>query len=137
MPFAPRVIARVLLVTAAVLLAWTVVLGFWLDGQTQVRNWSVSWVGMDLLQATGLVATAVLLARQVRTVSPVASATAALLVLDAWFDVATSEDGGAQYVALGMAFLVELPAALWLAWLAAFALDWAAPSRTTKGRDPA
>ncbi|MFD7164655.1 hypothetical protein [Streptomyces violascens] len=114
--------------TAAVLLVWTVVLGFLLDGQTQVRNWSVSWVGMDVLQATGLVATAILLARQVRTVSPVAAATAALLVLDAWFDVVTSEDGGAQYVALGMAFLVELPAALWLAWLAAFALDWDTPS---------
>ncbi|WP_159048054.1 hypothetical protein [Streptomyces sp. WM6378] len=123
-----------MLVIAVVLLAWTVVLGFLLDGQTQVHNWSVSWVGMDLLQATGLVATAILLARQVRTVSPVAAATAALLVLDAWFDVATSEDGGAQYVALGMAFLVELPAALWLAWLAAFSLDWEAPSSPGKER---
>ncbi|GGU41335.1 hypothetical protein GCM10010289_72810 [Streptomyces violascens] len=135
MPFAPRVIARFLLVTAAVLLAWTVVLGFLLDGQTQVRNWSVSWVGMDLLQVTGLVATAILLARRVRTVSPVAAATAALLVLDAWFDVATSDDGGARYVALIMAFLVELPAALWLAWLAAFALHWEA-HRSEGGRAP-
>lgn len=117
------------------LLAWTVVLGFLLDGQTQVRNWSVSWVGMDLLQVTGLVATAILLARRVRTVSPVAAATAALLVLDAWFDVATSDDGGARYVALIMAFLVELPAALWLAWLAAFALHWEA-HRSEGGRAP-
>lgn len=120
----PRTVQLLLLVIAGVLLAWTIVLGSLMHGQAEVRNWSVSWIGMDLLQVVGLVVTSQLLARRARLVSPAAAATATLLILDAWFDVMTAEGGAAWYLALAMAAFAELPAALWLAALSRRALDW-------------
>ncbi|TQF06600.1 hypothetical protein E6W39_35915 [Kitasatospora acidiphila] len=109
---------------AVLLFAWILVLGSTTRGQAEVRNWSTAWVGMDLLQVTGLLATAVLLVRRSRLVALAGSATATLLLLDAWFDVMTAEGGADWYVALAMALLVELPSSLALAALARKTLDW-------------
>ncbi|WP_327417094.1 hypothetical protein [Streptomyces sp. NBC_01233] len=52
-------------------------------------------------------------------VAPVAAATAALLVTDAWFDVTTSAGTGGQGMALLLAAGAELPLALACARVAA------------------
>ncbi|MFG2824459.1 hypothetical protein ACGFX4_34145 [Kitasatospora sp. NPDC048365] len=117
-------LSAALVAVAVLLFAWILVLGSTTRGQAEVRNWSVVWIGVDLLQAAGLVATGLLLVRRSRLVALVAAGTSAVLLLDAWFDMMTAEGGGAWYVALAMAFLVELPASLALAALARRSLDW-------------
>ncbi|MGC0313998.1 hypothetical protein [Kitasatospora acidiphila] len=138
-PAAARLRRRLALVLAAVavlLFAWILVLGSTTRGQAEVRNWSTAWVGMDLLQVTGLLATAVLLARRSRLVALAGSATATLLLLDAWFDVMTAEGGADWYVALAMALLVELPSSLALAALARKTLDWRVSEEPDVPSDP-
>ncbi|MFJ9692465.1 hypothetical protein [Kitasatospora sp. NPDC101183] len=117
-------LARALLGVAVLLFTWILVLGSTTRGQAEVRNWSTAWVGMDVLQVAGLLATGRLLVLRSRRTALAAAASSTLLLLDAWFDVLTAEGGGAWYTALAMALLVELPAALALAALAHTALDW-------------
>jgi hypothetical protein len=75
------------------------------------------WVGLDVLEATGLIGTGLLLRRGDARAALTASATAALLLTDAWFDVTTSH--GAELVqAWVLALLLELPIAAWCARLA-------------------
>ena len=119
-----RGLSLVLVGSAVVLFGWTVYLGSTLRGQVEVRDWQIAWVGLDLMQVAGLATTGVLLARHRRLVSPVAAASACLMLVDAWFDVLTSEGGTSWYVALLMAGGLELPEALLLAWLSKLALDW-------------
>ncbi|MER8005133.1 hypothetical protein [Streptomyces sp. NPDC094149] len=72
---------------------------------------SLTWVGLDGLEAVGLVATGLLvLWRDPRRVLA-ASATAALLLADAWFDTTTATSGTDLMAALAMAAAVELPLA--------------------------
>ncbi|MFC8515827.1 hypothetical protein [Streptomyces sp. NPDC057257] len=83
-----------LLGAAAVLLVpWTVVLGLTLPADTEVRNWSVAWIGLDVLMAAGCAATALLGLRGNPRARLTASATAAVAVLDAWFDMTTARPG--------------------------------------------
>ena len=70
----------------------------------------VAWIGLDVMEATGLVGTGLLLARCDRRRVAVAPATAVLLTVDAWFDVLTAGPG-AILVALLMAACLELPLA--------------------------
>lgn len=108
----PPVLRRmpaVLLLIAAGLSAWVFELGAVLQGQAQVRNWSSTWVGLDLMEITGLVLTAILLRRRSAYLSAVAAVTATLFALDAWFDVLTASAGSDWYESLAAAFFGEIP----------------------------
>jgi hypothetical protein len=117
-------LGRALMLVAVVLLGWTIYLGSVLRGQVEVRDWQIAWVGLDLMQVTGLAASGVLLARRQRLLSPVAAATGTLLALDAWFDVTTTQGGTPWILAVLMAITVELPTAYLMARLSTLALDW-------------
>ncbi|MER6467421.1 hypothetical protein [Streptomyces collinus] len=78
---------------AALLVPWMVVLAVTLPGSTQVRHWSLAWIGLDVLLATGCAATASLGLRGDPRARLTASATAAVAVLDAWFDITTASAG--------------------------------------------
>lgn len=94
----------VLLGSAAVLLVpWMAVLALTLPSRTEVRNWSLAWIGLDVLMATGCAATALLGLRGDPRARLTASATAAVAALDAWFDVTTSPPGSALAQALACA----------------------------------
>lgn len=114
----PRRLPKVLLVIAAGLAAWVLELGAILPGQTQVRDWSSVWVGLDLMEIAGLVLTAVLLWRRSAYLSAVAGMTAALFAVDAWFDVLTSPSGAAWYESLAAAAFGEIPMTVVLAMIA-------------------
>lgn len=108
----PRMARRtqaVLLLIAAGLTAWVFELGAILQGQAQVRNWSSTWVGLDLMEITGLVMTAILLRRRSAYLAAVAAVTATLFALDAWFDVLTAAAGADWYQSLAAAFFAEIP----------------------------
>ena len=100
----------VLLAAVVALIPWIVYLGMTLPDRYVVRNWTLTWVGFDLLLLAMFAATAVLalLRRQLVVLS--GFATGVLLVCDAWFDVTTAgPDERAFSIILALA--VELPVA--------------------------
>ncbi len=93
------------------LLPWLVVLATTLPTTATADHWSLAWVGLDCLEAVGLISTGVLLRRGDPRRCLTAVATAVLLLCDAWFDTTTSAPGADFASAVAMAVLVELPLA--------------------------
>ncbi|MEH0416158.1 hypothetical protein [Streptomyces sp. B21-083] len=81
------------------LLPWLLVLA----AAPSVPHWSAAWVGLDALEALGLTATGALLLRRDPRHPLTAAATAALLIVDAWFDIVTSARGAELAAAIAMA----------------------------------
>ena len=96
---------------------WLGVLATGLPMSYQAANWSAAWVGLDALEALGLIATGTLLRRRDARASLTAAATSALLCVDAWFDVLTSAPAD-RLTAIVMAVGAELPVAALCAVLA-------------------
>ncbi|MCX5195228.1 hypothetical protein OOK31_15180 [Streptomyces sp. NBC_00249] len=111
--------ATVLTGAGLALLPWMVVLARTLPATAEVSHWSTAWIGLDAMLAVGLTGTGMLLRKGDPRVAPVAAATAALLVTDAWFDVTTSAGTSGQGAALAMALAAELPLAALCAAVAA------------------
>jgi hypothetical protein len=114
-PAAPRGLRQLLpylLLGAGLLeLPWLLLLANQLPPATYVQHWAVAWVGLDAVEAVGLIVTGLLYRRGDPRAALTAVATATLLLTDAWIDVATSR-GDEQLVAIGMAALIEVPLAL-------------------------
>lgn len=117
-----RIAPWVMFGIVGLLIVWTTVLDSTLHGRALVRNWSTTWIGLDLAEAVMLALTAFLLLRRSRMLSPAAAATAALVVLDAWFDVMTSANGSGSYASLLSAVFIEIPAALALGALSLWSI---------------
>ena len=107
-----RGVAAVLLAAGAALTPWLVVLGATLPATTTVRHWPLAWVGLDALEALGLLTTGALLLLDDPRARQAAAATGTLLLADAWFDVTTAAAGSEFAVALAMAVCAELPLAV-------------------------
>ncbi len=120
---------RLLLGFALVLLPWMAVLGLTLPSTVSARHWSSAWIGLDVLETAGLALTGWLLLRRDVRVVPAASATAALLVADAWFDLTTAQPRWDYLQAIALALVVELPLAAACAAVAHSAPRWCAPPR--------
>ncbi|WP_233224010.1 hypothetical protein [Amycolatopsis sp. CA-128772] len=75
------------------LLPWIAVLGVTLPDVVAARHWRLAWTGFDAAEAVGLLATAWLHGRGEPRTPFAATATATLLLADAWFDVVTAGDG--------------------------------------------
>ena len=120
----------VLLLIAAGLTAWVFELGAVLQGQAEVRNWSSVWVGLDLLEITGLLMTALLMKRRSAFLAPAAAMTATAFTLDAWFDVMTALPGASWYESLASAIFGEVPMAAALVWIT----WWAVRQGTDRSR---
>ncbi|GAA0508187.1 hypothetical protein GCM10010390_08880 [Streptomyces mordarskii] len=100
-----------LLVSGVALVPWLYVLARTLPSTARVGHWNVAWVGLDALEALGLLSTAALRRRGDDRHRLTAAATGALLVVDAWFDTVTAAPGGELAAAVAMALGAELPLA--------------------------
>ncbi|WP_157557731.1 hypothetical protein [Intrasporangium oryzae] len=101
----------VLAACAALLVGWIAVLGATLGTSATVRHWDVSWIGLDILEVVGLLATTVLMRLRAAAVAQVAPMTAMVFLVDAWFDVTLSQPGWAYAGALLSAAVIEIPLA--------------------------
>ncbi|MFC9972878.1 hypothetical protein ACFVH6_18500 [Spirillospora sp. NPDC127200] len=117
-----RLLGWGLVAAGAALVPWMYALAIRLPDTAQVSNWSAAWVGLDAMLAAGLLSTGALLARRDARHGLTAAATGALLLMDAWFDVLTSAEGGARATALLLAVGAELPLAALCGVLAVRAL---------------
>lgn len=107
-----------LIAAGTALIPWLVVLAAALPATATARHWGVAWAGLDGMEAAGLLATGVLLARDDERGRLTAMSTATLLAADAWLDVMTAPAGSGQVTAMAMAVLGELPMAAVCAALA-------------------
>jgi hypothetical protein len=126
----PVRLAPLFLLAAAALVPWTIYLVKTLPAQHEASHWDVAWVGFDAGLAVTLALVGVTAARRSAWLEGAATAAAALLIIDAWFDVLTAGMGAEVAVAGVEAGLVELPMAavcLWLARTAKRRIDVAAP----------
>jgi ascorbate-specific PTS system EIIC-type component UlaA len=93
------------------LVPWIVVLVQSLPSTQAAAHWDVAWGGFDVALALLLLGVAVAAWRRSPWLEGAASAAAALLFVDAWFDILTSATHLELGVAIGEAVLVELPLA--------------------------
>jgi hypothetical protein len=100
------------------LVAWIGGLTVTLPDRYVTNNWDVAWIGLDIALLLGLAGTAWSVWRRSAAVVAFASATAVLLLCDAWFDVTTASTGADVVVGAITALMVELPVALLLLRLA-------------------
>ena len=105
-------------VAGALLIPWTAYLADTLPMRDVDTHYRGAWVGFDLFLVTAIVLTAYYAFRVDTRVQLPATATATLLVVDAWFDVMTAGHRRATAQALALAVCIELPAAAYCLWLA-------------------
>lgn len=105
-------------VCSVVMVPWTVHLVFVLPSRAVAAHVRLAWTGFDVGLLVMLAWTAWSALRGSRWLPHAAVATATFLVIDAWFDVVTSNSREAVLVALVLACFVELPLATVCVWLA-------------------
>lgn len=121
-------LAKLYAACGILLIPWIAVLIHELHGQAGRRSFNSSWVGLDVLEAACLLSVARLIARRHRATSPVAAATAAILAMDAWFDMNSAAPQILYAESMVMACVAELPLTALLAWTSWHALAWTAPA---------
>ena len=89
-----------------------------LPSEHRAIHWDVAWGGFDIGLSLTLLAVAVAAWRRSPWFEGAATAAATLLVVDAWFDVLTSSNGGELRLAIGLAAGAELPLAALAFWVA-------------------
>jgi hypothetical protein len=103
---------------AVALLPWSAYLSATLPGKHVAHHWDLAWAGLDVLEALALVATLTALIRRSRLLELFAAVAGTLLLVDAWFDLATSGPGREFHWALVFALIGELPLAALCFWIA-------------------
>ena len=98
------------------LLPWIIYIALSLPSRQLSPNYDLAWAGFDVLLAAGLASSAYFALRRSRYLSAAAAATAALLIVDAWFDCMTTP-GDSRWESIAFCFLVELPLAALCFWL--------------------
>jgi hypothetical protein len=117
-----------LLTAAAVLLSWMAVLGTTLPTTASAQHWRAAWIGLDVMETTALAVTGWLVLRRDVRVRMAASAAAAFLLADAWFDITTAQPTWDVLQATMLALFVELPLMALCAALAVTAPRWCVDS---------
>ena len=95
-----------------VLVPWLLFLVRRLPSMHESAHWDIAWAGFDLGLALLLLGVAVAAWRRSPWLEGAATAAAALLFVDAWFDVLTSSSHMELDVSIAEALLVELPLAI-------------------------
>ena len=97
---------------------WTVWLTDSLPSRQTAQHWDIAWVGFDVLMIVAVMVTAWAAWTQRLILIPASIIAAVLFVVDAWFDTMTASPGNDATVAYLMAALLEVPAAIFFAYVA-------------------
>ncbi len=110
----PRWVGPAFVLGGVLMLPWIVYVHNTLPEDQLSPHYRTAWVGFDVILLIQMARTGFFaFSRQGRRFLPVpASATSALLVVDAWFDVTTAPTSGARLVAIMLAVCAELPLAV-------------------------
>jgi hypothetical protein len=111
-----RWVPPALALIAVALVPWTIWLTTVLPSHEVVDHWDLAWGGLDLMLAAALLATAASAWRRGPLLQACAASAGTLLVVDAWFDLLTSNGRDLAY-AIVLAAVAELPLAALCLWL--------------------
>ena len=103
---------------AVALLPWTAYLSSTLPSRHLTQHWDIAWAGLDLFEATALVALFMAVVRRSTFVPMFAAVAGTALLCDAWFDVMTAGSGRELTWALIEALVAEAPLAILCFWVA-------------------
>ncbi|MBS2549540.1 hypothetical protein KGQ19_22000 [Catenulispora sp. NL8] len=93
------------------MIPWVFYLSCSLPASARDAHWALAWVGLDSCEALALFATGRFLARRDNRCALTATATAVLVVVDAWFDLTSAAPGADLVAAAAMAATAEIPIA--------------------------
>jgi hypothetical protein len=113
----PRWIAPLAICCVIGMVPWMVYLGLTLPERVRSDHYDIAWLGFDSAMWLVLVALAFFAFRRHPATGPVAAIASAMLLVDGWFDVTTSDSGGIA-LALLLAVCGELPLAIICGWTA-------------------
>ena len=108
----PRWVVPLFGLAALLLVPWVILLVPALPSAHRAAHWDIAWAGFDVGLALLLLTVAVVAWRRSPWLEGAATATATLLVVDAWFDILTASTGTELVVAVTEAAFVELPLAV-------------------------
>ena len=103
---------------AVILLPWIGLLAVTLPKRQFDLHYRAAWVGFDVLLVFAISGPPTWPSGMDQRVQFPATATATLLIVDAWFDVTTSGGRGQFFEALLLAVFIEIPAAVFSIYLA-------------------
>ena len=95
-----------------VLVPWIIFLVRRLPSTHAAPHWDIAWAGFDVALALLLLGVATAAWRRSLWLEGAATAAAALLAVDAWFDILTSSNHLELGIAIAEALLLELPLAV-------------------------
>lgn len=100
------------------IIPWIVYLGLTLPDKQHTDHYAMAWLGFDSAMCLVIAALGWCAIKRKQATGIVAAVAATLLIVDAWFDVVTSEDSKAFMLALVTALCAELPLAIICGWVA-------------------
>lgn len=101
---------------SVIMVLWIIYLATTLPSRQLSPHYDVAWVGFDTFECVGLAATAYFALRRSLYLSTAATATAVLLIVDAWFDCLTTA-APQVIISILLCVFVELPLAGVCLWL--------------------
>lgn len=105
-------LGRAYVAAGVLMIPWVLFLSRTLPASATDCHWALAWVGLDSSEALALFATGWLLLRADNRCVLAATATAVLLLTDAWLDLNSAAPGGDLLTAITMAVFAEVPIAL-------------------------
>lgn len=99
------------------LVPWTIYIAIDLPSRQLSPNYDIAWAGFDVMLFAALAASAYFALRRSHYLALSTSAAGTMLVIDAWFDVLTSQAGEDRLMAIVFAVIVELPLSALCWWL--------------------
>src|SRR2546423_14758526 len=96
----PRWVVPLFGLAALLLVPWVILLVAALPSAHRAAHWAIAWAGFDVGLALLLLTVAVVAWRRSPWLEGAATATATLLLVDAWFDILTASTGTELVVAV-------------------------------------
>jgi hypothetical protein len=114
----PRWLGPLAAFCAIGIIPWIVYLAMTLPARQRAVDYDIAWVGYDAAMALVLAALAFCAVRRLPATGAIAAVAATMLLVDAWFDVVTTEKGQDLRLAIASAALAEIPLAIVCTWVA-------------------
>lgn len=122
-PMARAWVVPVFAILAILLVPWILWLSLTLPPAQRAAQYRLAWVGFDGILLVSLASVAISALRDSALLERVATSAGVLLVVDAWFDLTTSNGTIQELQALVLAVAIELPLAAVCLWVAGHAVD--------------
>jgi hypothetical protein len=114
----PRWLGPLAVCCAVGIIPWIVYLALTLPARTRAVDYDIAWVGYDAAMCAVLATLAYCALRRTMATGAIAAVAATMLVIDAWFDIVTTDKRDQLMMAIISAAFVEIPLAIVCAWVA-------------------